>query len=215
MAEIKNIVFDFGGILINLDQSATYQAFSELLDEQITQENALKTIGPILHDLEKGLISNEAFIWKIQHKKGGNVDPVKIIKAWNKMLLDIRPEIFDFLRETKYHYRCILLSNTNAIHIRYVLQNVLEKIHNERNWDQYFHSIYYSHEMNMRKPDYEIFQEVIKKENIDPRETLFIDDTLENVQAALACGWHAIQHDPTEKIENKLKEYIDACGTID
>ena len=214
MGKIKNIVFDFGGILLDLDQQATYNAFGELLGEEITPKNIIDKVGNALIDIEKGNISNETFIWKFQHIKGGDVDPVKIIKAWNKMLVRIRPEIFAFLRDVKSNYNCLLLSNTNDIHIRHVMYNMLERNHSERDWAQYFHKIYYSHEMHMRKPDHEIYHALIDDANINPKETLFIDDTQANVTAALECGWHSVQHDPKEKIENKLKEYIDACESI-
>lgn len=214
MTKIKNIVFDFGGILIDLDQNATYEAFSQILDIDVNAQNIHEQVGNTLLDLEKGNISDETFIWKFQHLKNGNIDPIEIIKAWNKMLVRIRPEIFDFLLDVKSKYNCILLSNTNTIHIRYVMYNILEKLHQERNWEQYFHRIFYSHEMHMRKPDHNIYNQVISEMEINPRETLFIDDTLGNVTAALECGWHSIQHDPNENIEDKLKEYIDACESI-
>jgi len=211
MATIKNIIFDFGGILIDLDMKASFDAFGELLDLPITQNNIQEHVGSALIDLEKGNISNEAFIWKFQHIKGGDVDPVKIITAWNKMLLGIRPEIFEFLLNIKSKYQCALLSNTNDIHIRHVMYRILELKYEERNWEQYFHHIFYSHDMHMRKPDHEIYNQVIKETNYNPKETLFIDDNIENVTAAIECGWHAIQHDPTKKIEDCLQKYIDAC----
>jgi len=209
---IKNIVFDFGGILLDLDQAASFNAFSTLIGEKITKEDAHLKLGNAFIELEKGNISNESFIWKFQHLKGGNMDPVKIIKAWNAMLLRIQPTIFPFLLDVKQKYRTILLSNTNAIHIEHVTHRMLERNHGIRDWDRYFHAIYYSHDMNMRKPDYEIYHKLIEEENIDPSETLFIDDTKENVEAAIACGWNSIQHDPAERIENKLEEYIARYG---
>lgn len=215
MGKIKNVVFDFGGILIDLDQKASFDAFGKLLDmEHITQDNIHELVGSALIDLEKGNISNEAFIWKFQHIKGGNVDPVKIIKAWNAMLLGIRPEIFEFLIDVKSRYQSALLSNTNDIHIRHVVYRELELKHDIRNWSAYFHHVFYSHEMHMRKPDHEIYDELIRRTGYVPNETLFIDDNIENVLAAIECGWHAVQHDPKEKIEVKLQSYIDACESI-
>lgn len=214
MAKISTIIFDFGGIFLDLDYQKTFNAFSELLGIDVTRENAVDTIGSCVLDIEKGTISIEGFLWKIQKLKNGNLDPVDIIKAYNAMLLDIRPAIFPFLLEMKKKYRVILLSNTNAIHIRYVLQNILEKKHNVRDWDSYFHEVYYSHEMGMRKPDHDIYHEVINREGLLPEEVLFIDDTRENVTAAMECGWHAIEHDPSQKIEDKITEYIEACESI-
>ena len=214
MATIKNIVFDFGGILLELDQPATFRAFSELLDEEIAMENVLDKMGDFFLDFERGKITNETFIWKIQRLRGGNLEPLEIIKAYNAMLIDIRMELLPFLEVVKKKYRSLILSNTNAFHIQYVMHNLLEKRHGVRNWSDYFHHIYYSHEMGHRKPDAEVYRALIEAEKIDPRETLFIDDTMVNVTAAMECGWHAVYHDPRLRIEDKLQDYIDACETL-
>jgi len=214
MPKISTIIFDFGGIFLNLDHQKTFDAFSDLLGEKVSMENAIDVLGECLYDIEKGTISNETFLWKIQKLRNGNLDPIDIIKAYNAMLLDVRNEIFPFLREIRKKYKVLLLSNTNAIHIRYVLQNVLERKNGIRDWDSYFDTVYYSHEMGMRKPDHIIYKEVIKLEGLDPKEVLFIDDTRENVTAAMECGWNAVQHDPTSKIEEKIEQYINDCESI-
>lgn len=214
MPKISTIIFDFGGIFLNLDHQKTFDAFSDLLGVKVTMDNAIEIMGDCLFEIEKGTISTEGFLWKIQKLKDGNLDPIDIIKAYNAMLLDVRNEVFPFLKNLRKDYRILLLSNTNAIHIRYVLQNVLERENGVRDWDSYFDTIYYSHNMGMRKPDHNIYHEVIRIEELNPSEVLFIDDTRENVTAAMECGWNAVQHDPKAKIEEKLEQYISDCESI-
>lgn len=214
MARIKNIIFDFGGVLLDLDQDATFKAFSELLEMEITKDNALEKMGSFVLDIEKGELTIETFIWKIQHLKNGNIDPLKIIRAYNAMLLKMRPEIFGFLTQVKQKYNTYILSNTNAIHLQYVKTNIFEKVYNRKDWNEFFTKVYYSHEIGMRKPDKEIFEFVMEDAGINPKETLFIDDTIENVMAALECGWHAVHHETNAPIESKLEQYIEDCGII-
>lgn len=214
MARIKNIVFDFGGVLLDLDQNASFKAFSDLLGEEITQENAIEKMGTFLLDFERGDITNETFIWKIQHLRQGNLEPLKIIRAYNAMLLGIREEIFSFLTQVSKKYNIYILSNTNAIHLQYVRSAILERHHNRTDWDELFTKTYYSHEVGMRKPDREIYDYLINDAEINPNETLFIDDTMENVTMAMECGWHAIHHKTNLPIEDKLDEYISDCEVI-
>lgn len=214
MPKISTIIFDFGGIFLNLDHQKTFDAFSILLGEEVTKENALAVIGECLHDIEKGTITNEVFLWKIQKLMDGNLDPLDIINAFNAMLLDVRNEVFSFLKDIRKRYKVILLSNTNAIHIDHVVKNVLEKENGIMDWESYFDTVYYSHNMGMRKPDHNIYEEVIKREALNPLEVLFIDDTRENVTAAMECGWNAVQHDPNAKIEEKIEQYISDCESI-
>ena len=176
--------------------------------------NVIEKMGDFFLDFERGKITNEAFIWKIQKLRDGNLEPLDIIKAYNAMLVDVRMDILPFLKGVKENYRSLILSNTNAIHIQYVMHNIFEKRYNFRNWSDYFHKIYYSHEMGHRKPDHEIYHALIDAEKIIPSETLFIDDNMENVTAAMECGWHAVYHDPSLRIEDKLQEYIEACEAL-
>jgi putative hydrolase of the HAD superfamily len=214
---IKNVVLDLGGIIVSLDYDEMFRQFSELLDMEINKDNVYEIIGDNLHKIEKNEVSIEGFIWKIQSIKGGNVDPGKIIKAFNSILLDVRPEIFPFLKELKRKYNLFLLSNTNTIHIQKFLLHILEKKHNIRrkDWDDLFHTVYYSHDLGMRKPDHEIYNEVAKRENLKPEETIFIDDTIENVTAAIECGWHSVHHDPSLKIEEHINQYIEDCESLE
>ncbi len=215
--KIKNIVLDLGGIIVSLDYPKMYKQFSELIGKEITKENVYEFIGDNLYKIEKNEVSVEGFIWKIQSIKGGDIHPGKIIKAFNSILNEVRPEIFSFLRKLKSNYNLFLLSNTNTIHIQKFLLDIIEKKHGlrKKDWEELFHTVYYSHELGMRKPDHEIYNEVIKRERINPSETIFIDDTIENVTAAIECGWHAVHHDPSLKIEEHIYQYIEDCELLE
>lgn len=215
--KIKNVVLDLGGIIINLNYDEMYRQFSELIGQQVTKENIHEIIGEDLYKIEKNETSVEGFIWKVQSLKGGNIDATKIIKAYNSLLLDVRPEIFPFLKQLKEKFNLFLLSNTNTIHIQNFLHVKLERAHDIRKseWESFFDTVYYSHELGMRKPDHEIYHKIVELENLVPSETIFIDDTIENVSAAIECGWHAVQHDPNLKIEEHLNQYIEDCDFIE
>ena len=215
--KIKNVVLDLGGIIIPLNYDEMFRQFSELIGKEVTKENVYDIIGDDLFKIEKNEVSVEGFIWKIQSLKGGNIDPGKIIKAFNSILLDVRAEIFPFLKEVKKEYKLFLLSNTNTIHIQKFLLDFLEKKHGIRksDWEGFFDTVYYSHDLEMRKPDHEIYHKVAELENLVPSETIFIDDTIDNVTAAIECGWHAVQHDPSLKIEEQFSHYIEACELLE
>ncbi|MGC4020550.1 MAG: HAD-IA family hydrolase [Cyclobacteriaceae bacterium] len=104
-------------------------------------------------------------------------------RALNEMLLKIIPEKFSLLLKLKQIHKTFLLSNTNAIHLNRVNEIVFET-ENKINLDDYFHRAYYSHLMKMRKPDLEIFEQVLLENNLIANETLFLDDNGDNVSAA-------------------------------
>lgn len=203
---IKNVVFDFGGVLLHLEPEKSYEAFTELLDKDFSQIPA--TLQDHLDQFEMGNMSNESFLWRFQKLATKNINPRDIIDAWNAMLVNIRPEIFPFLKSVKEDYNTFVLSNTNAIHIQYVLYKMLEQDHSIRDWESYFSKVYYSHQLHMRKPHKNIYQKVQELESLIPAETLFIDDNQENITAAKSCGWHAILHPRNEPIEEYLEKYI-------
>ena len=183
---IKNIIFDFGDIFINLDKTATLKSFQKLgltthTNEHIQLEQAY----------EKGEISTESFLQSCQKFTNPEVTTNQIQCAWNAILLDFPKQRLAFLKNLKnnHNYRLFLLSNTNALHIDSIIKNVpfYEEFKN------CFEVFYLSHEIGMRKPNLDIFEFVLFQNKLLPHETLFIDDTLENIQAAEKLGiqtWH-------------------------
>ncbi len=206
--KIQNIVFDFGGVLLDLDYTKTYEALSSLLGLEFLPTYTPETSN-FLHEYEIGKINTETFIWNLQRLAKKDV-PIgqDVIKAWNAMLLGWQPPKFDFLLSLRKKYRTYLLSNTNELHLTWVL-NDLKKHHNIVDFDKtYFDKTYYSHLIGMRKPDSEIFEYVTQDAGLDPEETLFIDDLEVNTLAAMDSGWKVYQHDPKDDLIKVFAEKL-------
>jgi putative hydrolase of the HAD superfamily len=181
---IKNIIFDFGDIFINLDKVGAMTTISKLLDiTELTPEMAQTNMA-----YEKGLISTEAFI-SFYTKKYPHIPKQDIIDSWNCLLLDFPQHRLDFIKKISTQYRCFLLSNTNEMHIDWIKNDWGIELYNE--FKNCFEEFYLSHEMNMRKPDTNIYEFVLQQHGLNATETLFIDDTKENTDTTIKLGIHS------------------------
>ena len=200
---IKNIVFDFGDIFINLDK----KLFAEELQKiHISQES--EEMLPILQQYEMGLVSTDKFFAFFEERLSVSQDKLK--KAWNSILLDFPKERLRFIQnlsESK-KYRLFLLSNTNDLHISWIQQNWGMEQYNA--FKICFEQFYLSHEINLRKPNNNIYEFVLTTNDLAPKETLFIDDTKENTDAAKALGIHIWNLKPGKEdvLELLTKNYI-------
>ncbi len=201
MAGVKNIIFDLGGVLLNIDYNKTTSAFKELgiqnFDELFSQFKA----NELFEKLETGHISEEAFYQSIQQYSGKQLDVDQIKIAWNAMLLDFRLPSLSILDELKKKYNIFLLSNTNSIHHK-AFEKILLNETGKESLNGYFIKSYYSHLIGMRKPYPETYLFVLNDAAIKPGETLFIDDSINNIETALELGITCHHLLATEKIEN-------------
>jgi len=188
---IRTIIFDFGDVFINLDKAATLREMKKLKIEIISEEILQKNL-----DYEKGMISSDVFLTSYL-KSFSNLTKVQIRDSWNAILIDFPKYRYSFLKilSEKKYYKLILLSNTNEIHIDWVKENIPFY----EDFKNCFDAFYFSHEINFRKPDADIFEFVLEKHNLKPEECLFIDDTRENTDAASALGIHTWNIDPTRE----------------
>lgn len=194
----KNIIFDLGGVLINIDYNLTAKAFSDLGITNF-QEQFSKATQTQLFDLyEKGLISSDEFRKHIKEVIKTPTNDITIDTAWNTMLLDFPIERLHFLQKVKQTHRTFLLSNTNDIHIQKINQD-LKKEHGIRDLSGHFEKVYLSYEVNMRKPDAEIFELVLSQNNLSPSETLFIDDSPQHIETAKKLGIQTYWLDVTKE----------------
>jgi putative hydrolase of the HAD superfamily len=186
---IKNIIFDFGGVLIDLDPTKTYLALGELMEKSPKDALALYEKNKVLFDnYEKGKVITENFLWNLQNMCPKIPQSHVIIAAWNAMLLGWNPDKLKFLFEIKQQYNIYLLSNTNEVHLDWVKRD-LKKNHSIENFEElFFKKAYYSHLIEMRKPDLEIYQHVLQDADLKADETLFIDDNATNIEAAKSLG---------------------------
>jgi glucose-1-phosphatase len=177
---INTIIFDFGDIFINLDKEAPINGLKKL---GLTQWN--DELNQLNLQFEKGLISEDDFLDGFQ-KQLPNATREEILKAWNSILLDFPLRRLEFLQKLTKKYRLFLLSNTDSIHIdTFERENGLSFT---KDFYMCFEKVYFSFEMGMRKPDTGIFDYLIKKHELSPKRTLFIDDKKENTDAALSLG---------------------------
>lgn len=185
---LKNIIFDFGDIFINLDKEATVNALAQLGVSDISEE----TVRVCQH-YEMGMLSTKSFVDFFEAKF--QISSEKLIAAWNAILLDFPQHRLLFLQKLakNTNYNLFLLSNTNELHISWIQENWGMPLYNT--FKNCFDHFYLSHEMKMRKPNTDIFAYVLKKHSLVAQETLFVDDTQENTAAAKRLGiqvWNLI-----------------------
>ncbi|MFY7669936.1 HAD family hydrolase [Tenacibaculum sp. MEBiC06402] len=186
---IKNIIFDFGDVFINLDKEATYRELYKLGVKEISEK-----MMQVYYDYEMGLISTEDFVGYFHNEF--SIDKEDLIKAWNAILLDFPLERLRFLKElaASNKYRLFLLSNTNDLHISWIQNDWGKDLYNE--FKNCFEQFYLSHEIHMRKPNADIYEFVLKENSLNPKETIFIDDTTDNTNAAKQLGIHVWNNEP-------------------
>ena len=189
--EIKNILFDWGGVITELHLEATKKAFHDLgltvFDEHVPHDPRDKVFIPF----EIGKISPEEFRNNIRKMSANPLTDTMIDGAWNAMLGVLPEERWKLLESISSSYRTFLLSNTNTIHLNYYF-NYLQGIYGTYGYNHLFEKTYFSHEIHLRKPNADIFEYVLQDSGIKPQETLFIDDFLENIETARKLGFHTV-----------------------
>ena len=198
---INSIIFDFGDIFINLEKETSINEFKKLgLDGPNEELIAMNDL------FEKGKITEMQFIEGFQ-KYIPNADIHDIRKAWNSIIGEFPLYRLEFLQMLSSKYRLFLLTNTDAIHISRFEHMVGISFFSD--FYQCFEKVYYSFEMGMRKPDPNIYNTILKKHDLSPKRTLFIDDKKENTDAAASLGiqvWNLQvgQEDVVDLFEKKL-----------
>lgn len=201
MAKLKNIILDLGGVLLNIDYNKTLQAFKDLgyndFEEMYNQYSA----DALFEQLETGNITNDEFYNKILKGREESVSKDQVTRAWNTLLLDFRLSTIEFLKELAKKYNLYLLSNTNAIHLE-AFRKIFAEQTGYPDIDVFFKTAYYSNLVHLRKPNRNIFQFVLSDARIWPEETLFIDDSYNNIDTARNMGFKTHLLLPGEKIED-------------
>ena len=191
---IRNIIFDLGGVILNIDPQLTKDAFLKLGWNDFYEDNNQLFIKELFRNLEKGSSSPEVFREDIRKMIDAQREDIEIDTAWSAMILDIPPERVRYLEELKKSYKLYLLSNTNEIH-RIKFHRDFEADFGYSLYDLFEHN-FYSHEMGMRKPNPLIYLQALKEADLVPEETLFIDDMEENTEAAKTTGMKVLNIEP-------------------
>lgn len=204
---IKNIIFDLGGVVINLNFQKTLDAFQKLSKSQKFIEFTQRQQARLFDDYETGRITDAAFRDGLrQHYDIAGTDE-EIDEAWNALLLDIPAERIDLLRELGNKYRLYLLSNTNAIHLQRFNQ-IVEESFTIPDLDSLFEKTYYSHLIGQRKPDDVVFEQILAQNNLNRSETLFVDDSIQHIESANAIGIKTLWLAPPLTINEAFKDAL-------
>lgn len=187
MENINNIIFDFGGVIINIDTYRLVQMLVSKGIDNIDQVHAHLVNNEIYNKFETGHVTAQQFRDEIRSQLSVKQTDEEIDHDWNAIILNIPEERVSLLEKIRDNYKIFLLSNTNIIHFDFYNRYFADTFAYNRLADM-FEKAYFSHQMGLRKPDPAIYKEVLSDSGILPEETLFIDDNKDNVEAANALG---------------------------
>ncbi len=194
----KNIIFDLGGVLLNIDYQRTIDAFRALGHPNPEGAFTKQVQAEIFQKYEKGLISDGVFLTKLQEFMSGS-NSNEIEDAWCALLGNFPTERFAMLEKLSEKYVLFILSNTNHLHqLRF--EKAIDRVYGWRKFKNLFRGICYSHELNARKPDLEIFEMILDRYNLRADESFFIDDTEGHAQGAESAGIRTKHLKPGENI---------------
>jgi FMN phosphatase YigB (HAD superfamily) len=184
---IQNLIFDLGGVILDLHFDRTHAAFARAGNCSVEEIRTMMDKSSFFSDYEKGLLTDDEFRAAIRRALKSNLPDDEIDAAWTAMLGEIPLNRLQLLKRLGSQYRVFLLSNTNGIHLPY-LNKIVNTASGEPGLGSFFEEAYFSHILKMRKPDKEIYLHVLKQHQLIPEFTLFLDDNLPNLQGAAETG---------------------------
>lgn len=184
---IQNIIFDLGGVIINIDYQFTIAAFRQIGLNNFDKIYSQLHQTSLFDNYDKGLVSPDEFRQDLLKAANIKLSDDVFDKAWNAMLLNLPEENIRLLKNLKSRFNTFLLSNTNEIHLNYFF-GYLNETFRIKDFGTLFQKVYYSCRIQMRKPDKEIYKKVINENGLKASQTLFIDDTIINFIEAEKLG---------------------------
>ncbi|WP_031529170.1 HAD family hydrolase [Dyadobacter crusticola] len=205
--QIKNIIFDLGDVILNIDVPVASKSFAELSGREQSEILEIFRDNDIFRHFETGSLDEAGFrdfMRKILDFS--DLSDEAIDTAWNSLLLDLPPERVELLKKLATKYRIFLLSNTSSIHITQV-NKILKASTSVDRLEDLFETVFLSYEMGLMKPDTRIYQKVLDQAGIKAEETLFLDDNYDNIQGAAQLGISTIHVQKPTTILEYLKDY--------
>ncbi|HNW91230.1 MAG TPA: HAD family phosphatase [Bacteroidales bacterium] len=204
---IKNIIFDFGGVIINIDYWRSINAFIDMGYDNFDKIYSQASQAEIFDKIDKGTISADEFRSELMKFFPPDTTTKMIDDAWNAILLGIPEHRVRMLEKVRKNYRIILMSNTNILHYEQYIKELKEKF-GYSDLSGLFEKVYLSFELGMRKPDKKFFNLILEENHLKPEETLFIDDSEQNLPPAQSLNLQTIflnsGMDVTDLFENEL-----------
>ena len=207
MAAIKNLIFDLGNVLYDIDFKKMNAAFTSIGIEGIDQHFTLNKSHQLFLDLEMGFVNEQEFYEGVRALVNLPLTNEQIQFAWNALLVGFRKNSIDWIKQNNIKYNTFLYSNTNQIHHDYFIAEFENKVA-AYPFVSLFKKPYYSHEMGMRKPDPASFSYILEKEGLAPAETLFIDDNEPNILAAASVGLQVLHLKEGMTVEKDIAAYL-------
>jgi FMN phosphatase YigB (HAD superfamily) len=199
MQNIKNLIFDYGNVIFEIDFKKAQIALKELGILDVEEFFAHTSHHHLFNDFETASITPDQFRAGIRKAaKNDAIADELIDAAWNSLLIGVPQNIHELLLKVKGKYRTFLLSNNNEIHYNYII-DYLQKEYQLEGVDHLFEKAYFSQQMFLRKPNIEIFEQVLKENNLKPEETLFIDDSPQHLAGAKLAGLNTLLMDEHPK----------------
>lgn len=206
-APIRNIIFDFGGVLFEIDYHLPIKAFNELGFEDFASIYTQAAQSEIFDRLETGKIANEEFMTYI-HSFVPQATRAQVADAWNSILLRLMPEKVAYVQQLRNQgFRTFMLSNTNAIHVA-EFEKMIESSMGLEEFRKAFEKVYYSNVIGIKKPYPETYLQVCAWNELDPAETLFIDDSIQHAVGAEKAGLHTLHLLPGQDLASVVDQKI-------
>ncbi len=203
--QIKTLLFDLGGVIIDLHVEKTIEAFSTLSGKTSAEVTDKYMSATYFQAFEMGQISDQEFRETLRKDLDLQVPDSDIDTAWNAMLGNIPNNRVEEIKRLKKDYHCVVLSNTNAIHEK-AFHAILEKSHGYKHLNELFHQVHFSHELQLRKPNDDIYLKVLEIQQTEAHNILFLDDTLPNLLTAEKLGYRTLHIPRNEGFTTLLAE---------
>ena len=200
---IRHIIFDLGGVLLNIDYQLTENAFIAAGVQNFPALYSQLQQSDLFDNWETGKISRPEFIAAMQQASKTTITEAQVLTAWNAMLLDYPVRRLQILQQLRLYYDLFLLSNTNEIHEE-TFNEILMRTHGIPNIGVFFDKVYLSHRVGLRKPMAAIFERVLNENGLNPAHTLFIDDSPQHIATAKQLGIQTIYLEKGMTIENDV-----------
>jgi putative hydrolase of the HAD superfamily len=203
MKGIKNIIFDLGAVILNIDYQRPQREFEKLGVKNVSDFYSKKNQVELFDKLETGKISEKEFVNTLLEYTSPGTSYSDVLDAWNSILLDFPLRRLQILQQLQLHYNIYLLSNTNEIHEK-AFNDILRQTCGYPNLAVFFDKVYLSHRVGLRKPDPAIFEMVLNENKLQAGETLFIDDSPQHIEAAKKIGIQTIHLTDDMTIEDNV-----------
>lgn len=203
--ETRNVIFDFGNVLLDLDLGRTRRELEGLVGRNLELELGRLRQAGIFDAYEVGGIETDEFLGILGESVGGEVSRSQLVEAWNRVLLGMPVHRFELLLALRRRYRVFLLSNINDLHACWIEDHLRELLGHGDFRQRYFDGVYYSHWIRLRKPALDVYAYVLEDADIKPEETVFFDDLEENISGALAVGIRGYVHPVGQEIGDHVR----------